>query len=176
MIANNNLFKSLYFVFLNTLILSLNSCESESINRIPVTNNTNPIQVEEDTSNFSAEAIVLLELVNQERVSRNLNPLILSSALSNAATNHSIDMETNIGSLNHTGSDGSSFIERSERSNYSGFSRAENIARGHITPEQVHEAWMNSAGHRSNILLSDITDMGIGKSQNNFWTQVFGRN
>lgn len=129
-----------------------------------------------DDTNFSSDALELLELVNQERVSRQLQPLTLNFELVDSATKHSIDMKDNIGGLNHSGSDGSSFSERSQRANYKGFARAENIARGQRTPLEVHTAWMNSTtGHRENILLPDITEMGIGRS-GNFWTQVFGRN
>lgn len=125
-------------------------------------------------TNFSADALELLELVNKERKSRQLSPLTLNIELINAAVEHSMDMKDNIGGLNHIGSDGSSFSERARRADYKGFPRAENIAVGQRSPQEVFNSWMNSPGHRQNILLPDTTEMGLGRS-GNFWTQVFGR-
>ena len=115
-------------------------------------------------TNFSTDALELLELVNKERISRQLNPLTLNIELINASTEHSMDMKYNIGGLNHMGSDGSSFSERARRANYTGFPRAENIAVGQRSPQEVFNSWMNSPGHRQNILLPDTTEMGIGRS------------
>ena len=51
---------------------------------------------------------------------------------------------------------------------------AENIAMGQRTPEEVVNAWMNSDGHRKNILSSSYTHIGIGYMENgNYWTQMF---
>lgn len=53
----------------------------------------------------------------------------------------------------------------------------ENIAWGQKTPEQVMEGWMNSAGHRANILNEKYTSIGVGYYQNaagrNYWSQLF---
>lgn len=51
---------------------------------------------------------------------------------------------------------------------------AEHIAMGQRTPEEVVNAWMNSHGHRKNILSSSYTHIGIGYVENgNYWTQMF---
>ena len=53
-------------------------------------------------------------------------------------------------------------------------SAGENIAAGHTTPEWVVDAWMNSEGHRTNILEKSFTHMGIGHvARGNYWTQMF---
>lgn len=136
-----------------------------------------PTPEPEPTPPTTAELTVaqqVLDLVNGERTQRGLNPLVLNNALNTAAFNHSKDMNDN-NYFSHTGQDGSSFGQRVGRTNYTGFARAENIAGGQTTAQQVHNAWMNSTGHRDNILLPDVTDMGLGKS-GTIWTQIFGRN
>ena len=51
---------------------------------------------------------------------------------------------------------------------------AENIAKGQATPQAVVNAWMNSAGHRANILNSSYTKIGVGYVKSgNYWTQMF---
>jgi len=84
-------------------------------------------------------------------------------------------MKDNLRDLNHTGSDKSSFSQRIKREKYAGSPRAENIAAGYRTPQAVHNGWMTSDGHRGNILLPDVTEMGLGRD-GNYWTQVFGKN
>jgi uncharacterized protein YkwD len=53
-------------------------------------------------------------------------------------------------------------------------SAGENIAKGQITPKAVVDAWMNSSGHRANILNASFTEIGVGYvSSGNYWTQMF---
>lgn len=118
------------------------------------------------------EAQQVLALVNQERTNRGLNRLKLDNELNIAAFKHSQDMDKN-NYFDHIGKDGSSFGERIRRTKYAGSPRGENIARGNNNAKAVHQGWMNSKGHKANILTPGITDMGIGRS-GNLWTQVFG--
>lgn len=115
----------------------------------------------------------VLVLVNNSRVALGLNPLTLNDALNDAAYDHSADMLEN-DYFDHTGLDGSRFWDRTEAAGYQGQPRGENIAIGQRTPEAVHNGWMNSDGHRANILTEDITEMGLGRA-GNVWTQIFGR-
>lgn len=194
---SNLKFKANYLPLLLLSIITLISCENEvllplenEIAQSPINNNgdatlntgnnttttsNNPTNSNNPNSEFTADAQELLKLVNQERVSRGLNPLTLNKELSDSAFKHSKDMKDNIKNLNHTGSDGSQFWERAKRDNYQGSAKGENIAWGQRTPQQVHNAWMNSPPHRANILTEGITEMGIGRD-GNFWTQVFGSN
>lgn len=184
---NKNRLKLIKRIFL-LLILSVFvlNCEEESIDIID--NNDQggvekndvlkePLIVkdkkEESPVLISTDAHQILRLVNVSRSEVGLNSLTLNEALNKAAFKHSIDMK-NQGKLSHTGSDGSSFSERAKRENYKGFPRGENVASGYRTAKDVHEAWMNSKGHRENILARGITEMGIGLSEN-FWTQIFGQ-
>lgn len=97
-------------------------------------------------------------------------------------------METN-NFFSHTGSDSSQFWQRIQWAGYS-YSRAwENIAAGHTTPAAVVDGWMNSPGHRANILDAGLTEIGLGYILNpddrplpgysfpfcDYWTTDFGK-
>ncbi|HEY9661942.1 MAG TPA: CAP domain-containing protein, partial [Allocoleopsis sp.] len=64
--------------------------------------------------------------------------------------------------------------ERVSRTGYRWSSIAENIAHGQQTPEDVVNSWMNSSGHRANLLNPAYQDIGVGFA-NGYWTQVFAR-
>ena len=124
----------------------------------------------------TTDADRILELVNSERNSRGLNGLTRNSKLDAAATVHADDMRTN-GFFSHTGSDGGSVSERATAAGYAWTSIGENIAQGDLTPEAVMDLWMNSDGHRANILNDTFTELGVGinDSGSTLWVQVFGR-
>lgn len=122
----------------------------------------------------------VLELVNQERTKRGFEALKLSEKLDKAADKYSEDM-LKANHFSHTGPDGSSFSERIEDAGYTNWrSLAENIAAGQQTPEEVVQGWMDSPGHRANILRDSVTHMGLGYAKGEGdrygtrWTQVFG--
>ncbi|MCL2015071.1 MAG: CAP domain-containing protein [Defluviitaleaceae bacterium] len=104
----------------------------------------------------------IFELTNIERANNGVPALIWDDSLASAARLHSEDMATN-NFFSHTGSDGSSFSQRMQRAGFTG-AAAENIA-FNSTPESTMQAWMNSAGHRANILDSRNTHLGVGFSQ-----------
>lgn len=128
-----------------------------------------------DGSHSSFEAQVV-ELVNAERAKAGLSPLTLDSRASQAARVRSQEIQT---SFTHTRPDGSSFSTALTQAGVSYRSAGENIAYGQSTPEQVMSAWMNSSGHRANILNSSFTSIGVGYVQNSsgtpYWTQLFFR-
>ena len=118
----------------------------------------------------------VLSLVNKVRSENGLNPLSWADDLANVARAHSKDMiDRNF--FSHTNPDGLSPFDRLKNNGISYKSAAENIAYGQKTAEAVMEAWMNSAGHRANILSKNVTEIGVGavKNQNGtiYWTQVF---
>ena len=134
----------------------------------------------------------VLALINQQRRSNGCNTdLTISPKLKQAADRHSADMALH-DIFSHTGSDGSSMVDRIVQSGYHYSMIAENIAAGYSTPQQVVEAWMKSSGHRSNILNCSLRETGIGyyyqsNDQPNvksgsakagplyyYWTQDFG--
>src|SRR4028118_1186050 len=125
----------------------------------------------------------VLELTNIERSKLSLPPLTFNTQLLNAAATHSQNMALQ-DFFSHTGKDGSSLGSRISATGYQFSAAAENIAGGSSTPEQVVSSWMNSSGHRANILNPNLKEIGIGYyfladdtgsvNFNHYWTQVFG--
>ena len=130
----------------------------------------------EHDTNVSQFEIKVLELVNNERAKNGLSALTLDSALSNVARNHSADMAKN-NYFSHTNLKGQSPFDRLKSAGISYSYAGENIAAGQTTPEAVVNAWMNSEGHRKNILSKNFKKIGIGYYQGgakrHYWTQVF---
>ncbi|MER6113495.1 sigma-70 family RNA polymerase sigma factor [Streptomyces hirsutus] len=116
----------------------------------------------------------VLALTNTERAAAGCSPVTLDNRLNKAAQLHSEDMSAN-NYFSHTGQNGSSFVDRVTAQGHPS-PGAENIARGQSSAESVMEAWMNSEGHRANILNCSLTTMGVGVVTSDWtWTQVFGR-
>jgi uncharacterized protein YkwD len=108
----------------------------------------------------SAEVQRVVDLTNAERAARGLGPVVLDGRLVNAAQGHSNDM-ANFNSLNHDGSDFSSAGDRMKREGYNFNYWAENIAAGFSTSDAVTTGWMNSSGHRKNILSTKVASIGV---------------
>jgi uncharacterized protein YkwD len=118
-------------------------------------------------------------LVNQRRAEAGLAPYTRAPELDAAARRQSLDMATT-GNFSHTGTDGSSPFDRIRAAGYAWTNAGENIAAGQDTAESVMTTWMNSAGHRANILHADYKEIGIsvvfqaGSEFGFYWTQTFG--
>jgi len=123
-------------------------------------------------ANFQKE---VLDLVNKERTSRGLQALKFNSELSNVATLKSQDMiDKNY--FDHTSPTYGSPFDMMKKLGLSYSSAGENIAMGQETPQEVMNAWMNSDGHRKNILNPNFTELGVGvasKGSSLYWTQMF---
>ncbi|MEO3817914.1 CAP domain-containing protein [Plantactinospora sp. B24E8] len=123
----------------------------------------------------SREAQVL-EIVNRERTANGCDPVVMNSQLAEAARLHSQDQGEHT-NMSHTGSDGSDFVERAREAGYAS-PIGENVAMGYPTAAAVMDGWMNSSGHRANILNCDAKAMGVGVATGAdgrlYWTQVFG--
>lgn len=112
-------------------------------------------------------------LVNRERSSYGLQPVKYSPLLSEAANVRSSELRKN---FSHTRPNGTSCFTVLKEFDISYFSAAENIAYGQRTPEIVMNAWMNSSGHRANILSKNVEYIGVGVVYCNgiyYWTQLF---
>lgn len=109
-------------------------------------------------------------LVNRERAAVGLSPLTYRYDLQALAD---IRTEEIAVSFSHTRPNGTSCFTVFEEANIPFRSVAENIAAGQTTPEQVMKAWMNSEGHRNNIL-GNYTGIVVGY-ENNHWVQLFIR-
>lgn len=116
----------------------------------------------------------ILKLVNDERTKAGCAALTLDGSLTAAATAHSLDMATQ-GYFSHTGLNGSNPGDRARAAGYNGGGIGENIAAGYGSAEAVMAGWMNSSGHRANILNCGYRVLGVGyAAQGNHWTQMFG--
>ena len=119
-------------------------------------------------------------LVNQERRINKLHDLAWHDALFRAARGHSDDMAT-LDYFSHTSLDGRTPADRITAAGYPWNTYGENIAAGYSTPEAVMLGWMNSSGHRANILSTTFCELGVGYAFNpsskysHYWTQNFGR-
>lgn len=124
-----------------------------------------------DPADSPAEQV--LALVNARRAEAGCRPVKLDDRLSRAAQLHSEDMSAN-DYFDHTSKDGRTFSDRAKAQGYQ-TPGAENIAQGQSSADAVMDAWMNSQGHRENILNCDLSTMGLGLVENDWtWTQVFG--
>lgn len=125
-----------------------------------------------DTSVHAYEKKVV-ELVNAERAKYGLSPLTLSAELCAGARVKSQDMAQNNYFSHNSPTYGSPF-DMMKQFGITYRSAGENIAKGYSTPEAVVNGWMNSEGHRANILDSGYTTIGVGYVANgNYWTQWF---
>ena len=126
---------------------------------------------DDETHSYNEFEWSVFELTNIERTKQGVAPLRWDDRLGSAARAHSEDMSKN-NFMNHTGSDGSDPGQRIKRAGFEYSTWGENVAFGQQTPEEVVAAWMGSPGHRSNILNSSYTHLGVG-FLNNRWTQKF---
>lgn len=119
-----------------------------------------------------AEQVV--KLVNEERAKAGLHALQIDTEVAVVATVRAKEIQT---SFSHTRPDGRKFSSVLTDANIRFTGAGENIAWGQTSPEKVMEAWMNSEGHRANILNAKFTKIGVGHLQNasgtNYWVQLF---
>jgi uncharacterized protein YkwD len=165
-------------------ILTADICDQEIQANEPPTlvptqtpNQVQPSSVNMTVSEFERR---VFELTNLERTSRGLSALTWDDNLAAAARAHSDDLAEN-NMTGHTGSDGSSPEERARRQGVSVTYSGENVTYRCWTPEEAVESWMNSPGHRANILNSGHTHLGVGFAHlpgsqwSTYTTQKFGR-
>ncbi|MGY4894216.1 CAP domain-containing protein [Micromonospora aurantiaca (nom. illeg.)] len=126
------------------------------------------------TTGLSAELQKVVTIVNQERAKAGCKALTVNAKLNLAAQRHSQD-QADHKKMDHTGSDGSQPWDRVKAAGYSYRMVGENVAWNYQTPAAVMEGWMNSEGHRKNILNCSYTQIGVGVARSNgpYWTQVF---
>ena len=117
----------------------------------------------------------VVDLVNAQRSQHGCGPLSSEPRLAAAARSHSEDMADR-GYFSHASPEGEHADHRIEAAGYHWSSWGENIARGQKDPAAVMDAWMNSPGHRANILNCSFQQIGVGVrtgSGGPWWTQVF---
>ena len=128
------------------------------------------------SSSYSSFQNEVVRLVNVERAKNGLAALSSDSLLMKTATVKSQDMAKN-NYFSHTSPTYGSPFDLMKQYGVSYRAAGENIAMGQTSPAQVMNGWMNSAGHRANILNSSFTKIGVGVAQNSagqyYWTQHF---
>jgi uncharacterized YkwD family protein len=122
---------------------------------------------------ISAFEARVIDLTNEQRRKNGLSNLQPDTALSNVAQEKSNDMQAK-NYFSHTSPTYGSPFDMMRDFGVSYTSAGENIAMGQRSAEEVVNAWMNSEGHRKNILSPNFTHIGVGHtSQGNYWTQMF---
>lgn len=125
---------------------------------------------------MAAYAERVVELVNIERANYGLGSLSINYSAQAAAYNRAVET---VSSFSHTRPNGTSCFTALDEVGVSYYTAGENIAAGQGTPEAVVEAWMNSEGHRANILYPGFTSIGVGFYYDSsayykyYWSQFF---
>jgi len=120
----------------------------------------------------------VVDQTNARRAQHGLPALAVNGALTNAAQAHSAD-QAGVNRMSHAGTDGSDVAARLDRVGFWYSAWAENVAAGYGNATAVVNGWMNSAGHRANILSGNVTHIGIGLAYSvngtPYWTMDLGR-
>jgi uncharacterized protein YkwD len=135
----------------------------------PASSSTPPSSEEPQTT-LEAEVV---DLVNDQRADTGCDPLEVDTNLADAAQEHSSDMAARE-YFDHTTPEGLNFADRIVNAGYP-LPGAENIAHGQPSPSDVMTSWMESDGHRANILNCELKRIGVGLDEDGmYWTQDFG--
>lgn len=138
----------------------------------PEVENPDPEETEEPSKLSFIQQVV--KLVNIERAKYNLSPVTMDESVREAAQVRAVEIQN---SFSHTRPNGKHFTTALKEAGVSYNGAGENIAWGQKSPEEVVTGWMNSEGHRANILNSKFTNIGVGHIQNNsgvhYWSQLF---
>ncbi|WP_236354714.1 CAP domain-containing protein [Konateibacter massiliensis] len=128
----------------------------------------------ENTTSNASYAQQVVDLVNVERAKEGLNPLTNNALIAKAATVRASEIQTK---FEHVRPDGSGFVTALKEQGITYRGAGENIAWGQKTPQEVVTAWMNSPGHRANIMNPNYVNIGVGNLQNSagtqYWVQIF---
>lgn len=142
----------------------------------PQQNETQPNQPSTDGKSMNQIEREVIDLTNKERAKNGLSKLKANTKLAEVAQAKSDDMLEN-GYFSHNSPNYGSPFQMMQEFGVSYQSAAENIAAGQQSAEKVVQDWMNSPGHRRNIMNGELTHIGIGYStggsQGTYWTQMF---
>ncbi|MFE3638847.1 sigma-70 family RNA polymerase sigma factor [Streptomyces cellostaticus] len=140
---------------------------------VPARPAPNTAQVQAAPSGTVAQVVAL---VNKERAAAGCGPVTENAQLEKAAQAHSDDMAAR-NFFDHTNPDGVGPSQRISAAGYRWSASGENIAKGQQTSGSVMNSWMNSPGHRANILNCSFKEIGVGVHNGSggpWWTQDFG--
>lgn len=132
---------------------------------------TKPTQENVSNGSYNNEVNEVLRLVNEERKAQGKSALVLDDKLCSFAETRANEINS---VFSHTRPDGRQWHTVFSDNNYSYSFSAENIAKGYTDADSVMNGWMNSSGHRANILNDKATKIGIAfDSKTNAWVQLF---
>ncbi|SES78550.1 uncharacterized protein, YkwD family [Oceanobacillus limi] len=129
------------------------------------------IQLKATASSPSGFEEQVAQLVNDERAKRGLSPLKHRADIKDVAEKKAMDM-INSNYFSHTSPNYGSPFDMLKTFGISYRTAGENIAKGQKTPQEVMNSWMNSSGHRENILKPEFDSIGVGYYQG-AWVQMF---
>lgn len=121
----------------------------------------------------------VLQLVNLERNAAGLNPVRRNATLEAQAEQYACEMIHYDFFAHDNPATGTQLRDRADQFGYSYLTIGENLAGGQQNPQEVMDAWMNSPGHRANILNPDFEELGVGIRSGGdyglYWVQEFGK-
>lgn len=127
-------------------------------------------------SSDKSEKKDIIKMVNKVRIEKNL-PVLKENKKLNILANKKAKIMAKENNLSHTAGGYNSFSDLIKEANIEYLAVGENIARNWKTPDDVMKAWLNSSGHRANILNKKFTQIGVGKAINSkgdiYWVQLF---
>ena len=144
----------------------------------PSTTTTTPTTTTTAPTPPSSQVEQVVMITNQRRAENGRALLSMNVALNNAAQGHS-NYQASINTMTHTGAGGTNAGQRIAAAGYSWSAWGENVAYGYPDAASVMNAWMNSSGHRANILNGNFTEIGVGLAYASdgrpYWTMVLAR-
>ena len=130
-----------------------------------------PLAGEPGSEDIHDYVFAVVDLVNEERAKENIPPVSLNRAATTAAQ---VRAEEAKKSFSHTRPNGTKCFTALAEADISYMAAGENLAGRIKTPEKVVDAWMNSPGHRKNIMNPKYSQIGVGYvSSGNYWSQFF---
>lgn len=127
---------------------------------------------------WTEEELVMLSAVNAARRENGLKPVGFDKSLAEAARKYAQEL-AEWGQLAHQGPKGTRLADRLDGEGYGFRLAAENLASGLIGPKETVGLWMNSPGHRKNLLQPELREAGVGMFRaadgQTYWTLVLGR-
>ena len=134
------------------------------------TNSCNSIYDADTEKDCYTLSYKVFEIVNQERIKAGVKPLKFNNDMYKAAMVRAKECDE---SFSHDRPNGTSCFTALKEAGVKYFSVGENIAMGYRTPADVMKGWMNSEGHRNNILNPNFTDFACGVYKSGYWSQFF---
>lgn len=134
------------------------------------TNSCNSIYDADTEKDCYTLSYKVFEIVNQERIKAGVKPLKFNNDMYKAAMVRAKECDE---SFSHDRPNGTSCFTALKEAGVKYFSAGENIAMGYRTPADVMKGWMDSAGHRNNILNPNFTDFACGVYKSGYWSQFF---